>query len=473
MRVLFSALSPTYVKNFESVIRMLSARGHDVELVLHSGATAPDADELIGSLVSEPGVSLVSPPERHSLERIAGTRSSLDYLRFLEPRFNGASDYRSRAKNVPSRTRRAASLPLLRTPAGRRLLRRTLLAADRRSPPSPAFVRFLEQQRPDVVLLTPYVVRRDLNQPELARAARHLRVPTAVCVGSWDHLTTKSSICPQPDRVFVWNEIQRQEARELHGVPADRIVVTGAQCFDEWFSWNPTPRGAFCSRVGLDPERPYVLYTCSAPLKRRSPPEMNFVLRWLDAVRGADDPLLASAGVLLRPHPKRTEIWEDVNLGRYENVVLFPREPGFPTGREAKGDYFDSIYHSAAVVGLNTSAMLEAGVIGRPVLTILERELRASQTELVHFGYLREVGGGLLWAAEGVEEHLPLLRHVLADGGAAVARDNGTFVREFLRPHGLDLEVTPIFVEEVERLASQAPALPTRRTAAFASSILP
>ena len=28
-----------------------------------------------------------------------------------------------------------------------------------------------------------------------------------------------------------------------------------------------------------------------------------------------------------------------------------------------------------------------------------------------------------------------------------------SFVREFLRPHGLDVEATPIFVDEVERLA--------------------
>jgi hypothetical protein len=28
-------------------------------------------------------------------------------------------------------------------------------------------------------------------------------------------------------------------------------------------------------------------------------------------------------------------------------------------------------------------------------------------------------------------------------------------VREFLRPHGLDIEATPIFVDEVERLASR------------------
>jgi hypothetical protein len=476
MRILFSALSPTYIKNFESVIRLLSARGHEVELLVHYGATTPDGSELVSSLVREPGVSLVDASEvqlsPQTLERTAAARSSLDYLRFLEPRFRASSVYRSRAKNVPSRARRAAHLPLLRTTAGRRLLRRVVLTADRRISPSPAFIRFLERRQPDVVLLTPYVVRRDINQAELLRAARHLGLPTGVCVGSWDHLTTKSSIYPQPDRVFVWNEIQRREAHELHGVPLDRIVVTGAQCFDEWFSWSPTPRTAFCSRVGLDPERPYVLYACSAPLKRRSPSELEFVLGWLDAVRSAPDPLVASAGVLVRPHPKRTEIWENVDLARYENVVVFPHEPGFPTAVEAKQDYFDSIYHSASVVGLNTSAMLEAAVVGRPVLTILAPELRASQTALVHFAYLREVGGGLVHVAEELEEHVELLRRALGKEGAEWVEGSRSFVREFLRPHGLDLDATRIFVSEVERLVPEGTTRRTRPAAVPQESAL-
>jgi hypothetical protein len=464
MRVLFSAFTPAYIKNFENVIRALSARGHEVEMLVHEDATTPDGDRLVKSLATEPGVSLIEAPHSdlgaRALGRAAASRSSLDYLRFLEPRFGGASLYRSRAKNVPARLRHAAGLPLLRTAAGRRLLRKVVLAADARIPPSSAYLAFLQQRRPDVVLVTPYVVRRDREQLELIRAARRLRLPNCVCVGSWDHLTTKSSICPQPERVFVWNEIQRREAHELHGVAADRIVVTGAQCFDELFRRIFTPRNEFCSRAGLDPERPYVLYTCSAPLKRRSPPEVGFVIRWLEAVRA--DNALASAGVLIRPHPKRTEEWAGVDLSCYENVVVFPREPGFPTGAEAKRDYFDSIYHSAAVVGLNTSAMLEAGAIGRPVLTVLEPELRASQTDLVHFGYLREVAGGLVHVADGVTEHLPLLREALGEGGAGLAPSRA-FVGEFLRPHGLDVEATPIFVDEVERLASRVVEQPARR----------
>jgi hypothetical protein len=465
MRVLFSVLTPTYIKNFESAIRLFAARGHEVELLFHSPPEL-DTGELVESLLREPGVSLVDAQEAdgsaRSFKRAAMVRSSLDYLRFLEPRFASASAYRTRAKSVPSGIRRAARLPLLRTTAGRRFLRSALLAADRMARPNAALVGFLERQQPDVVLLTPYIVRWDTAQPELLRAARSLGLPTGVCVGSWDHLTSKSSICPQPDRVFVWNEVQRREAHDLHGIAPERVIVTGAQCFDQWFNWYPSPRAEFCSRAGLDPARPYLLYTCSAPLKRRSPPEVDLVLSWLRAVRSDDDPRVASAGVLVRPHPKRTEIWNGVDLG-HENAVVFPLEPEFPTDDETKSDYFDSIYHSVAVVGLNTSAMLEAGLIGRPVLTILAPELRASQKDLLHFGYLLEVGGGLVHAAEELDEHIGLLRRLFGPDGAAWGRENGPFVQEFLRPHGLDREATPILVDEIERLAAGKTSGPPAR----------
>jgi hypothetical protein len=466
MKILFSVLRPTVLKNFESVIRMLSARGHEVELLVHSRLDDPKLGGLVPSLVAETGVSLVKPPPNppthaRMIRRAATARASLDYLRLLDARFSVVE--RRALSGVPPGTRRVAGFPFLRTSTGRRLLRRAFLAADRTVRADPSLLRFLEAGRPDIVLFTPYVERRrtprpvDFVQPELLRAARRLRIPTVVCVASWDHLTLKSSLCPQPDRVFVWNELQRREAYDLHDVSPERVFVTGAQCYDEWLSWRPRPRADFCSRVGLDPERPYVLYTGFTP-SRNGPSEVDFVLRWLDALRGDDDSIVARAGVLVRPHPGRIEVWRDVDLTQYENVVVFPREHGYPTDVETKSDYFDSIHHSAAVVGLGTSAMLEAGLIGRPVLTILAPEYQRLQMDRPHFRYLREVGGGLMHTADGLDEHVQLLRRALGPDGADWARSAGTFVHEFLRPHGLDVEATPIFVDEVEQLASRAGA---------------
>ena len=86
-----------------------------------------------------------------------------------------------------------------------------------------------------------------------------------MCVWSWDHLSSKALIRDMPQRVFVWNDTQKTEAVRLHGVPSERVVVTGAQCYDQWFGRQPVrPRAEFCRRVGLQDDRPYLLYVCSA-----------------------------------------------------------------------------------------------------------------------------------------------------------------------------------------------------------------
>ena len=79
------------------------------------------------------------------------------------------------------------------------------------------------------------------------QAARALGIPSCLAVAGWDNLTTKGLIHECPDRVFVWNEAQAAEARDLHGVPAEAIAVTGAPAYDHWFGWEPASgRDAFC-----------------------------------------------------------------------------------------------------------------------------------------------------------------------------------------------------------------------------------
>ena len=79
--------------------------------------------------------------------------------------------------------------------------------------------RVLAEHRPDVLLMTPLLYFGS-QQVEYVRAAKAAGIPCVLGVGSWDHLTTKGRIHERPDRVVVWNEFQRAEAAELHGIAA-------------------------------------------------------------------------------------------------------------------------------------------------------------------------------------------------------------------------------------------------------------
>ena len=165
---------------------------------------------------------------------------------------------------------------------------RTARAAERAIPPRTQVFDLLDREQPDLVLLTPLLYFGS-RQVDFVRAARRRGIPTVLGVGSWDHLTTKGIIHEVPDRLTVWNEAQRREAAEIHGVPPEKVSVTGAQAYDHWFAFTPsTTREEFCARVGLDAARPILLYLCSSPFI--TPYEVGFVRTWMAAIRSASTP---------------------------------------------------------------------------------------------------------------------------------------------------------------------------------------
>src|SRR5262249_55853012 len=211
-------------------------------------------------------------------------------------------------------------------------------------------------------------------------------------------------------------------------------------------------REEFCEEVGLDATRPYVLWVCSA-LIHGSAPEAPFVVDWIRRLRASNDPALRNAGVLVRPHPSRVAEWQSIDIGQLDAVVWGSN----PVDEQARTDYFDSIFHSAAVVGLNTSAFIEAGIVGRPVLTIVVPDFVENQHGTVHFDYLVTAGGGLVTVGNGFDEHLGQLASAIA----ATAGARKSFVRDFVRPHGLDRAATPVFVNAVEAMRD-VPVEPVR-----------
>jgi hypothetical protein len=310
-------------------------------------------------------------------------------------------------------------------------------------------------------LFTPLIGLVASPQLDYLQSAKALGYPTALCVWSWDHLSSKAILRSVPDRIFVWNDTQRHEALTLHGVRSDQIVVTGAQCFDQWFDRRPsTDRGTYCRKVGLPGDGPFLLYVCSA-LFQGSPIEALFVQRWIRAVRSSGLEPLASMPIVVRPHPARLKEWAEVDVTADPAVRLWGRNPVDP---DAKADYFDSLHHSAAVVGLNTSAFLEGAIAGKPVFTTLLPEHYENQEGTIHFHYLLNVEGGLLHTARTLDEQCRQLNESLRAGEQTSPRSR-RFVEAFIRPRGMHVAASPVFADAVEALRLVAPAPADERSA--------
>jgi hypothetical protein len=136
--------------------------------------------------------------------------------------------------------------------------------------------------------------------------------------------------------------------------------------------------------------------------------------------------------------------------------VVWPTSIHNPIAEHARTDFFDSLYHSAAVVGTNTSAMIEAAIVGRPVLTVRAPEFEQSQEGTLHYQYLRPEHGGFVREAWSLEDHLAQL-HDAVTRPEAVREANRRFVEEFIRPAGIDQACTPVLVDVLEGLAVDAP----------------
>ena len=470
MRILFFVDRPGVLRQYSSLVSELAERGHDVHLALNE-----HADENRRRVVDDvaAGSSRVSQDFAPARDVHDGWRSIAwvaralgDLARYTHPRYEDAPVLRAR---VTKKTLKRLAKPGELEPVGRRLAlrvarrlasttdavlsERVIRAAARLEaaiPTSRRIDQYIRAQAPDVVLATS-VVKVASAQVEFLKSARRLGVPAATCVASWDNLTNKGLLKFAPERVFVWNVVQRREAVELHGIPAERAVATGAQLFDPWFERRPsTTREEFVRRIGLDAERPYVLFLGSSPfVTNHSDDEVRFVERWIDSLRASGDERLRGLGIAIRPHPVGKG-WKHADLTRFENVVIWPAHSERPIKPEDQREFFDSLAHSSAVVGINTTAMIEAAIVGKSVLTVLAPEF--AQESTLHFHYLLEENGGFLHVASSLEEHARQLAEVLVEDPADAERRR-SFVESFVRPHGLDKPATPIFADAVEELA--------------------
>ena len=443
----------------EGFLRGALDRGHAVHVALEHRKAGPTTEgrSVFDALVAEyPGFSYdaLPPREERWLYPATRLRSAIDYLRYFEPEFAGADSLRRRAASrAPWYARIPGVLGLLRATPLRRALDHFLRAVERRLPVSEASLAMIRDFEPDAVVVSP-LIETGSSQGDHLRAADLLGVPTVLLVSSWDNLTTKGVIRDTPDLSIVWNEDQVREAVDFHGLPMESVVATGAHSHDHWFAWEPaTEASEFAEKVGLSPDRPILLYACSSGFIAGGD-EVEFVREWAHRLAASGDPKLESAGVVVRPHPQNFGSWREAEVDVPGRIVVWPRGGVAPTDLQSKEDYFDSLYHAKAVVGLNTSALVDSAIVRRPVFTIVAERFRATQTGTLHFAYLaRDNGDGLLNVAASWDEHFEQLGAALRAPERHYERID-RFLRAFIRPHGLDRPAAPLAVAAVERAAA-------------------
>ena len=160
--------------------------------------------------------------------------------------------------------------------------------------------------------------------------------------------------------------------------------------------------------------------------------------------------------------PRTRHSGSDADHAHLDQVALWRTEDTEPATEQAKNEYFDTVHHARAVVGLNSTSLIETAIIGRPALSMLTPEYAPSQEGTMHFELIAGPDGMLI-VGRSWEEHLDQLARVLEDPDADKQR-RLRFVHRFIRPYGLDAEATGIVVDAIEHAAGAGSRTTVRGT---------
>ena len=163
--------------------------------------------------------------------------------------------------------------------------------------------------------------------------------------------------------------------------------------------------------------------------------------------------------LVVRPHPANAKIFEGFSM---DGVYIVPRLTTLPSTASALQLSYDTMYHSCALVGINTSAMIEALIVGKPVIAFLAPRYSRTQSDTQHFQQL--LAADALERVRTPLEFVEVLKRIL-DGSDVRREKRRQFVERFIRPRGWRASAGEAAADAIEALRRRpsAETLPSAR----------
>ena len=447
LKILFALEEGAHFFYYKSAVRELACRGHRVRVLFAKrvdGATLDPANELSREY---PNVEHGRSFYRSGVTRkiLLWIRAILNYRRFLT--LPERPDY--------YRRRLITYLPFWMQPLVRSgavnvnfLVKRQCIwfllhGIDRVISPDARISAQIKEYAPDAVVASSGNLLSSSPDFEYLRAARALGIPCVLSIMSWDYLETKGVIHVLPDRLLVWNKFQEEEARTSHHIRPELLRITGASYFDDLFRFKSPvkSRDKFCREHGIDPSKPYLLYIGSSGI-------FGDETWFLKGIRDAliCDPRTQNVQIVVRPHHKNFKIYKKTLA---QDIMLVPSEGRLPALKESLELFYDSMYHSLAVIGIGTSGFIDAMIAGKPVVTVFTDFYRHIQARAPHFGRL--VAENVFELAHDFSE-VPRIIEKLRNGKDEYREERAAFLKNYVRPRGLQRPVAEVIADEIEKI---------------------
>jgi len=236
--------------------------------------------------------------------------------------------------------------------------------------PTREFETLFDELKPDLVFNCSHIHGPQADLP--MRIACRMGIPTAVFVFSWDNLTSRSRIFVPYDYYLMWNEQMRaQLLGQYRNIKPEQVFATGTPQFDFHFkSEYCMSREELCAIMGLDPLRPFVLYTTG--LDTDFLDEHKFIEAVIQYLK--EPGLKSRPQLVVRTYIKGTSPEIQAMAGRNIPDVVFPpilwdKQWTMPL-HEDLSIYSSLLHHCALGINAASTVTLELMALDKPVINI-------------------------------------------------------------------------------------------------------
>ena len=278
-----------------------------------------------------------------------------------------------------------------------RLALRPWLALERRLfQPHPDYIERFRRHRPDLLLTTHAHLYREA---ELLASARSEGVPELGIVRSWDNVY--KGIRSRPERLTVWNQINRREVIDLEGYRDSEVEVIGAPQFDAYFDPNGVwSRERLAREFELDPARPILLFGSFGNFF----PDLDETVWMAEILQLIDQGRLPrNAQVICRLHPW-SKLEQFQRFAQHPAVRLSYVDRYWPglTWYMTREDVIlvgNMLRHADVVITPGSTLTLEAAIFDRPTVVPIFHPMQPERAQSYfstwmlgkHFGRIQEL----------------------------------------------------------------------------------
>lgn len=442
MKILFIVRSVQVFHYYESIVKSLNKNGYNVSLLFDKKWSG---EEYLKDVKEPYGwtVELAHTLKRRLLLFLREIRSWRRYLLIKEQ----SSFYAERwLKYVSPKFRALVKVfPFVKIFIKTEFFGNFLENFEKKILADTGVINDIKKYNPDIVIAGPVCFRQSSADLEYLKAAKFLKITTFIPVMTWDTLTTKGLFHVTPDLLLVWNEAQAKEAEDHHKIKKENIKIVGSPFFDKWFSdFKPSiSHSEFAQKFGFNEKFPIITYLGSS--ENIASDEKWLIQEIKNVLDSSKAEKIRNTQIIFRPHPANCAVYENFSVPG----VFVQKNVNLPKKGDAMQDFYDMFYHSTAVLSINTSGMVDAVLAGKPVISLERKEFEKTQILAQHYKHMRE--SNALYVTKTPAEFLEIFKKLL-EGEDPKEPEREKFIKNFIRPRGLEISAGDVIVFEMEEL---------------------